>query len=92
MEEQDAQTENSSEKVAAIARSLISNLLKNADEDIGNKISLTVQNISEKVNLERFFQDMLRSDKDSVDEEVEFSYTVHHTALPSHIILSPIHT
>jgi hypothetical protein len=69
LEEQDAQTETSSEKVAAIARSLISNLLKNADEDIGNKISLTVQNISEKVNLERFFQDMLRSDKDSVDEE-----------------------
>ena len=77
LEEQDARAEKECEKVAAIARSLISNLLKSADEDISNKISLTVQNISEKVNLDKFFRDMLRADKDSVDEEVPCTFIMH---------------
>ena len=56
--------------MAEKARSLISNLLISAEEDIGNKISLKVQDVSEKVNLAHFLQTMMSSTKETPDEEV----------------------
>ena len=48
LEEQD-KTVCKEERVAKTARSLIGELLKNADEDIRNKISIITRQISEKV-------------------------------------------
>jgi len=47
LEEQD-KTVRTEERVAKTAQSLIGDLLKNADEDIQNKISIITQEISEK--------------------------------------------
>ena len=48
LEERD-KTVRKKERVASTARSLIGDLLKNANEDIQNKISIIIQQISEKV-------------------------------------------
>ena len=62
--------------MASVAQSLITNLLKNAEEDIGNKISLILQNISEKVNIESYVQTMMSSKQEVPDVDVSTAVTL----------------
>ena len=62
--------EEKDERAATNAQSLITSLLKNADEDIGNKISITVQQISEKVEIDQFVRKMMISKQEVPDEDV----------------------
>ena len=67
--------EQESDKVAAKAQDLIANLLMSAEEDIGNKISLIVQNVSQKVNIQHFVWAMMSSSKEVPDQDVSYTYT-----------------
>jgi BAI1-associated protein 3 len=69
LEEQDKMAEQKSDKVAAKAQGLIANLLMSAEEDIGNKISLIVQNVSQKVNIQHFVWAMMSSSKEVPDQD-----------------------
>ena len=66
--------EEKDERAATNAQSLITSLLKNAGEDIGNKISITVQQISEKVEIDQFVRKMMISKQEVPDEDVSSSH------------------